>query len=180
MEVAMASVDFAAIKRQFNIEEIAAWLGLETAKANDQLRYPCPVHDGGKRALVITPAKQLWYCFAPKCQKGGDLIELAAHCLKLETREAAIEIQKAFNQKPEPPEGLQKVAEYLEHDHGAVEALGLSEGLATALGIGYAPKGILKGRVLIPLRTADGTLAGYAGYSETLEPKLKLPKTFFV
>ena len=108
------------------------------------------------------------------------MIALAAHCLKLETREAAIEIQKAFNQKPEAPEGLLKVAEYLEHGHASVLALGLTEDLATALGVGYAPRGVLKGRVLIPMRTADGTLSGYAGFSETLEPKLKLPSKFYL
>lgn len=176
----MAQVDFAAIKRQVTIEQIASWLQLETTKANGQLRSPCPVHDGGKRSLVITPDRGIFYCFAPRCQIGGDLIALAAHCLKLETRDAAIEIQKAFNQKPEAPEGLQKVAEYLEHEHIAVQALGITPELAAALSIGYAPKGILKGRVLIALRTSDGEIAGYAGYSETLEPKLKLPTRFYL
>lgn len=176
----MASVDFAALKRELTIEQVALWLQLETTKANDQLRCACPVNDGGKRALVITPQRGMFYCFAPQCQKGGDLIELVAHCRQIETREAALEIQKAFLARPEPPDGLDKVAGYLQPDHEAVQALGLTEELAAALGIGYAGRGIMKGRVLIPLRTADGTLTGYAGFSESLDPPLKFPSKLFL
>ena len=176
----MASVDFAALKRELTIEQIAAWLQLETTTANDQLRCPCPINDGGNRALVITPNRGVFYCFAPKCQKGGDLIELVAHCRQIETRDAALEIQKAFLTRTEPPEGLDKVAGYLEPAHEAVLALGLTPERATALGIGYAGRGTMKGRVLIPLRTADGTLTGYAGFSAILDPPLKFPAKLFL
>ncbi len=176
----MASVDFAALKRELTIEQIANWLQLETTKVNDQLRCRCPVHDGGKRALVITPGRGVFYCFAPQCQKGGDLIELVAHCRQIATRDAALEIQAAFSTKSAPPEGFDKVAGYLEPEHAAVQALGLTKEAAVTLGIGYAGRGIMKGRVLIPLRTADGALAGYAGYSTTLDPPLKVPSKLFL
>ena len=176
----MASVDFSALKRELTIEQIANWLQLETTKVNEQLRCQCPVHDGGKRALVITPQRGVFYCFAPQCQKGGDLIELVAHCRQIATRDAALEIQKAFLVRPEPHEGLEKVAGYLEPEHELVQALGLTKEAAVALGIGYAGRGTMKGRVLIPLRTADGTLAGYAGISSSLDPPLKFPSKFFL
>ena len=99
---------------------------------------------------------------------------------KLEQREAALEIQRHFTaEKPPAPEGLHKVAEYLDPVHDAVQALGLSAVDATRLGIGYAPKGVLKGRVLLPIRTSEGTLVGYAGYSDKLQPALKLPSKLF-
>lgn len=61
---------------------------------------------------------------------------------------------------------------YLEPDHAAVEALGLEAKDATSLGIGYAPRGILRGTVAVPIRTADGILAGYIGITEAkLPPK---------
>ena len=72
------------------------------------------------------------------------------------------------------------MADYLEPEHEAVQALRLTPECATALGIGYAGRGIMKGRVLIPLRTADGTLAGYAGFSASLDPLLKLPAKLFL
>jgi hypothetical protein len=42
--------------------------------------------------------------------------------------------------------------DYLEADHITVEALGLSQETAEALGIGYAPKGMMKAYVAIPIR----------------------------
>lgn len=176
----MARVDFAELKRELTIEQIAQWLGLETTGANGQLRCRCPVRDGGKRALVITPQRGLFYCFAPECQTGGDLIELVAHCRQMSTRDAALEVQAAFGARPAPPDGLDKVAGYLDPDHAAVQALGFTAEAATALGIGYAGRGIMKGRVLIPLRMADGTLTGYAGFSSSLDPPLKLPLKLFL
>jgi hypothetical protein len=41
--------------------------------------------------------------------------------------------------------------DYLEADHITVEAFGLSQETAEALGIGYAPKGMMKGYVAIPI-----------------------------
>jgi DNA primase len=134
----MANVDFAALKRALTIEQVAAWLQLETTKANDQLRCRCPVNDGGKRALVITPDRGVFFCFAPKCQKGGDLIELVAHCRQLSTRDAALEIQNALLSRAEAPEGLDKIANYLQPEHDAVQTLGITAETAKALGIGYA------------------------------------------
>jgi hypothetical protein len=63
---------------------------------------------------------------------------------------------------------------YLEADHITVEALGLCQETAEALGIGYAPngmKGMMKGYVAIPIKL--GELTGYIGITEA-----KLPKEF--
>jgi hypothetical protein len=54
-----------------------------------------------------------------------------------------------------------------------VEALGLSQDTAEALGIGYAPKGMTKDYVAIPIRLPTGELTGYIGITEA-----KLPKEF--
>jgi hypothetical protein len=59
---------------------------------------------------------------------------------------------------------------YLEADHITVEAPGLCQETAEALGIGYAPKG-MKGYVAIPIKL--GELTGYIGITEA-----KLPKEF--
>jgi hypothetical protein len=64
---------------------------------------------------------------------------------------------------------------YLLFDHPEVQRLGLNVDTARALGIGYAKKGIMRGRVAIPLRGDDGTLVGYCGFTPTGEPMLKFP-----
>jgi hypothetical protein len=53
--------------------------------------------------------------------------------------------------------------DYLEADHVTVEALGLPQETAEALGIGYAPKGMMKGYFAIPIRLPTGELTGYIG-----------------
>ncbi len=70
--------------------------------------------------------------------------------------------------------------DYLEAEHEAVQALGISADVACMLGIGYAGKGTMTKRVLFPIRTEDGKLVGYIGYNANLDPQVKLPKTFHV
>lgn len=163
------AVDFNAVKGRFAIEQVAVLLGLDTKKHNGQLRCRCPVHDGGSRALVITPGKQSFYCFAPKCQIGGDLIALYAHVKQLSVKDAACELARLAGP------ALQSLA-YLQSGHPAVAALGISEDEAARIGIGYAARGTLIGRVAIPIRDQEGKLICYAGYAEHLTPRLKLGK----
>ena len=59
-----------------------------------------------------------------------------------------------------------------EADHITVKRSGCPK-TAEALGIGYAPKGMMKGYVAIPIRLPTGELTGYIGMTEA-----KLPKEF--
>jgi len=165
-------VDFAAVKRATSIERVADWLGLKTTRHGAQLRCACPVSGGGERALIITPAEDVFYCFAPKCQKGGDLIELVAHVQQISTREAALALQQHLW----PSEEL-KTLDYLVSDADEVQALGVPPHVAKALGIGYAPRGTMAGRVCFPLRNDEGKLTGYLGVGGD---GVKLPKKFFL
>ena len=47
---------------------------------------------------------------------------------------------------------------YLEPDHDLVQAAGLDAETARAFGAGYAPKGIMRGRLAIPIHDWQGTL----------------------
>ncbi len=68
---------------------------------------------------------------------------------------------------------------YLEAEHELVQALGVSPETARHFGAGYAPKGIMRGRLAIPIRAADGMLLAYCGRAvRDEEPKLIFPKTF--
>ena len=80
----MPYVDFAELKSRISIERTVSMLSLSLNKAGAQPRGPCPVcNAGGDRALVVTPEKGLFYCFAAKT--GGDQIALAAHIKGLKT-----------------------------------------------------------------------------------------------
>lgn len=100
---------------------------------------------------------------------------------QLKPQDAAAELQKAF-QTPQTAPQATKLPEggldYLLADHEAVQALGLSKEQAVRLGIGFAPKGIMRGRICFPLRDPEGKLLGYCGYAEGMEPALKFPIKF--
>ena len=175
-------IDFAAVKAANPIAEVAERLGLTLKKAGNTLRGPCPSGDGGERALVITPAKGVWYSFAK--QEGGDVIALVQLVNDCSAKEAAqflsgtVPLEKANRSSPDEgseARGGFAPLTYLEADHLAVEAIGLDPQDAQTLGIGYAPRGTMRGTVAIPIRTDDGTLAGYIGITEAkLPPKWEL------
>ena len=165
----MSYVDYKEVKQLASIERVAHWLGLKLKSG----RCQCPVNDGQNRELVITAAKGLAYCFG--CKEGGDQIWLAAHVNQVDEKKAATEIMAHFHgHKPDqrglPAEGL----DYLQSEHDDVQALGLSQEKAEALGIGFAPRGTMVGHVLFPLRDQKGILLGYVGIPRCT--KVKLPK----
>ena len=58
----MPYIDFAELKDRVPIEGAISKLDLVLKERNGQWRGPCPVcNSGGDRALVITPAKQVFY-----------------------------------------------------------------------------------------------------------------------
>jgi len=172
-------IDFEAVKADNPIDQVAERLGLNLKKNGNQLRGPCPSEQGGERALVITPAKGVWYSFG--LQRGGDVLALVELINECSTREAAQflvgdtvppEKRKQRQSKESGSERGFRPLEYLEADHPAVEALGMEAEDAKALGIGYAARGVLRGTVAVPIRLNDGTLSGYIGITEAkLPPK---------
>lgn len=164
--------DFQQVKRIATMESVLALLNVPLKKSGEQLRGCCPIcGDDNPRAFVVTPAKGLTYCF--KCEKGGDQIQLYADVKKLDVKAAAAELEKHF--KTEPPETTFEALDYLEPGHPAVAALGIAEDVAKALGAGYAPKGIMRGRVCIPIRTHKGKLVAYLGVNLAMDEPLKFP-----
>lgn len=179
-------IDFEEVKSRVSIEDATRKLGLQTHKSGSQLRAACPIcKSGGDRALAITPAKNLFYCFS--AQSGGDQLQLVAHVLNKTVKEAAEwlggTVQKdtgtsTVTVSKERAEGGFKELDYLEPGHDAVAAVGFDQETAEALGIGYAPKGLMRGTVAVPVRLPDGTLAGYIGITEARLPtKWHLPGT---
>ncbi len=192
----MAYVDFAALKERVPIADAVRFLGLKLRQRHDQLRGPCPAcNSGGDRALVITPAKQAFYCFGGRT--GGDIIALVAHVRGTDMKDAAAFLQAQTGGSSSGPTGhsspeervkgdtnqgarVLKPLTYLEPDHVLVRALCLDAETCTAFGAGYAPKGILRGRLAIPIHDwRSDTLVAYCGYAvKGEEPKLIFPKDF--
>jgi DNA primase len=157
---------------------------------------PCPAcKSGGDRALVVTAAKQAFYCFATG--EGGDVIGLVAHIKGISMKEAAAFLAASFgktgtaeppstvpshsspkNEKAGQPPRLNPLT-YLQAEHPLVQALGVSPDTAEYFGAGYAPKGIMRGRLAIPIHDPDGELLAYCGRSlKGEEPLLLFPSGF--
>jgi hypothetical protein len=182
---------FEPIRDRVSLEEAIQFLGLKlTKQEGDQLRYECPHCRGSnKRALSVNPDKG-FRCFASS-KSGNDATALVAHCKNISQREAArmladhfgleqaqqplaTSAKPAVSAKVQP--GLQPL-DYLETEHEVADMLGLTPKVLEALGGGFAPKGTMVGRLLIPLRLPNGTLVGFLGIAtkEDQEPLLKFP-----
>ncbi|MDF2233154.1 CHC2 zinc finger domain-containing protein [Albimonas sp. CAU 1670] len=195
----MAYVDFAELKSRLSIADAADLLGLKMIERNGQRRGPCPAcRKGGPRALVVTPAKGVFYCFGART--GGDMISLAAHVQDCGLKEAAAFLagdsgtvpgdstsSRNGPQEQVPEERrrgngerrLLKPLEHLQPAHPKVLALGLTEETCRAFGAGYAPKGVLRGRLAIPIHDWAGELVAYCGRAVGGEsPELIFPNGF--
>jgi DNA primase len=157
-------IDFAVIKEQFNFEAVIKKLGLVLIQNGTQWRGRCPhCKTGDERSLVITEGKG-FYCFTAKA--GGDQLALVAHIKEIPVKQAA---EWLAEKAPGKLTGFQ--LDYLEPEHEAVVAVGFSTEFAKKHGIGYAPKGILKGTVAVPFRDEHGTCLGYVGITDATLPK---------
>jgi hypothetical protein len=172
----MSFLDFEEIKRRVSLLSAAQRLGLQMKKNGAQLRGPCTAcNQGGDRALVITESKG-WYCFA--AQKGGDVISLVAHINDCSAKDAAKFLAGHTattipSTVPEEAKGGEKnlaPLQYLEPEHEAVVALGFDTEFCKSHGIGWAPKGVARGHVLIPFRDETGRLLGYVGVTDCWLP----------
>lgn len=178
-------IDFAEVKERVSFADAVSHLSLELRRSGNQWRGPCPTcQSGGDRALVVTEGKG-FFCFAQK--KGGDQIALAAHILELSVKDAAQELAKRAGMVTDREDRSTTVSRtvpesegaggsklsplsYLEHEHDAVVAIGFDPIVAKDLGIGYAPRGIMRGTVAVPIRDEDGILRGYIGIEEARLP----------
>lgn len=175
-------IDFKQVKQDVRIVDAIPRLGLKLRQRGDQWRGQCPHCRGDDRSLVITPGKESWYCF--DARKGGDVISLAAHVQQSDMRSAAVFLAKQVpstvppsphgNEKgqadgPQKEPALEPLA-YLKCEHELVQGIGLDTATAVQLGIGYAPKGLMRGTVAVPIRLPDGKLVGYIGITAAKLP----------
>lgn len=166
-------IDFRNLKDRVTLEQVLAWKGWSGTQKGDQLKGACLVcKDTSDRCFVVTLSKGLWHCFS--CKAGGDCIELIALIEDCSTKKAAELIAAHFLTEQVDRVDELKPLDYLQPGHEAVTAL-MPKEVAEALGAGYAAKGTMAGRVLLPLRTPSGKLVGYVGVSNTLSPPLKTP-----
>lgn len=194
----MPYIDFQEVKRRVSIHEAAQKLGLMLKQEKNQWRGMCPsCQAGGDRALVLTPERGLFYCFAAKA--GGDCIALVAHITGVDAQEAAHfllpeEQELTRPQKPgvpsapastaAPPVGTSKRPEgfdadayldKLDYQHDQVKALGLTEEEARELGVGFSSTGFHRNTLVFAVRWPSGEIAGFMAAENIKFPKRLQP-----
>jgi DNA primase len=178
----MSFIDFQELKGRVDIQAACSFLQLDLKPNGKQLRGACPqCPSGGERSLVITPEKGAAYCFNAK--KGGDVIWLTSHIRGESQKEAAHFLDEAFggtspvaseekstnsvtsdNSKGNSSkEREMKPLSYLQTDHPKLVGLGVLSDTAEHFECGHAPKGIMRGKLAIPIHDRDGRLIGYCG-----------------
>ena len=192
------AIDFAKLKAEVPILDVAIkMLGADIAPKGDQYRGACPICKSARRAFVITPAKQAFFCFSTDCNSGGDAIELVARAKGLtdknRTRLAAEAIVEHFkvgsarNAVPQeaPAEQPKRSGfdplEYqktLQPDHAALTPFGISADTIRAFGGGFCTKGLLVGRLALPLTDATGAIVSFFGIGIPAPHDLKFSKEY--
>ena len=173
-------VDFQDLKASVSIEQVLAWLAIDLKKTGThQLRGVCPIHGGSNdRQFVVSADKNLWHCFGV-CHGGGDIIELVARMQKVSQKQAAEMIAEHFNKTPVAAAKKLEPIDYLDPDHELIRALGITRETCLHFKAGYKNKGLLSGRLAIPIYRGRELLA-YCGRSVKREqdPMLAFPKDF--
>lgn len=164
--------DFAKIKADYPIADVAERLGLKLKREGQQLRGACPSGQGGDRALAITPEKGVFFSQAAKV--GGSVIDLVMFVNKVDRTAACAWITGTATAPEKSVDGRTTNAEFkpveLTHDHPSVLISGIEEVDARRFGLGFrepaeGKKRAGEGHILIPVY-ASGKLAGYVGVAE--------------
>lgn len=189
-------LDFAAIKNQVRFEAVLANYGLEaTGQATEQM-IKCPFHDDRSPSCSINLGKKVFHCFA--CGEKGTILDFVARLESCSIAAAAQLLARWCNVAGALPAaasvtkvrtgGLSgnpplKFALQLDPHHTYLAERGVPEDTVSRFGIGYCDRGIMKGRVCIPIHDTHGRLVAYAGRSVGLsvptdQPRYKFPRGF--
>jgi DNA primase len=199
-------VSFAEVKRSVPMESVLVHYGLLDAltEKGQNLAGPCPFCKGkSARQFQVNLAKNAWYCFG--CKAGGNVLDFVARREGLDVRGAALALSRWFELRlaesastVSPPaayvEALQAAEEApplanpplaftlktLDPNHPNLASFGLETSTIEHFGAGYCTKGLLKGRLAIPIHNGRGELVAYAGLAlqDGETPRYLFPPNF--
>lgn len=174
------------------------------------LRGKCPLPTHGsedmKPSFGGNTAKNAWACQSRSCvaarggRRGGNVLDFVAVMEGCSIRDAALKLQEWFvgdgakSALPVPAERpadeaqgdgvnnpLPFALKNVDNSHPWLEARGITKETASLFGVGFfGGKGLMSGRVVIPIHNAMGELVAYAGRAidDETEPRYKLPAGF--
>ncbi len=84
-------------------------------QTGDELRGPCPVHEGTRESFSINVDTGAWFCHS-ECQRGGGLADLVSLLSNCSLADALVEIDKILGRSPKAKVERRVVAEYSYQD----------------------------------------------------------------
>lgn len=196
-------LDFAALRRRARFETVLDHYGLKLIRTGMQQFILCPFHWETTPSCSINLTKRIFHCFG--CGAKGTIIDFVAIMERINFPDAAtklaaiceVEAQKSCDERPVQShrcsqcrdlgaERLNPPLTYrlsLDPTHPYLAERGLTSEIVEQFGLGYCDRGVMRGRVCIPIHDADGNLVAYAGRwaSDTIQNGISrylLPKAF--
>jgi DNA primase len=196
-------VSFVEVKRRVSMEVVLERYGLlaDLKQKGRNLAGPCPFCEGtSARQFQVNLTKNAWYCFG--CKQGGNVLDFVATRENIGVRAAALKLDAWFElglagkesrgatsdapaEEPSAKELLTSnppltfTLKTLDPQHENLAPLGIGAETFRRFEAGYCTKGLLKGRLAIPVRNREGELVAYAGLATgDEEPRYLFPANF--
>jgi DNA primase len=200
-------VSFAEVKQAVTMEAVLTRYGLFAGltEKGKNLVGACPFCKGKPvKQFQVNPIKNAWYCFG--CKAGGNILDFVAKSENVSVRTAALRLDSWFElglveETPraapsavpqDPPKAKEEEAprenpplaftlKTLDPHHESLASLRLAASTIERFGAGYCSKGLLKGRLAIPIHSAGGELVAYGGLAieENASPRYLFPPKFY-
>jgi len=200
-------IDFRALKEKVSIRDVLARYGfLEKLreKGPGKLVGSCPIHAGSNgNAFHVNMEKNVFNCFAG-CG-GGNVLDFVSKMEKCGIREAGEKLASWFGLEFRPSDTSGNPARFghpakntaveeinppltsplktLDPKHPYLLDRGLTPDTIRTFGLGFCARGLMKGRIAIPIHNERAELVAYAGRALDAqlakeEGKYKLPAGF--
>lgn len=193
-------VSFAEIKSQMKLAEVLRSYGIDWLRRSgppQQYRGRCPIHGGqGTEAFQAHVGRGVFHCFA--CGAGGNVLDFVAAMEGCSVREAALRWQGSVpGGRParvsasgvrrrelvtkeigvNPPLSF---ALGVDGTHPYLARRGLEPRTVDHFGVGYyGARGLMQGRIAIPIHDAQGRLVAYCGRALGADvPRYRFPAGF--
>jgi transposase len=95
------TVDYAWLRESITIQQVLEHFGCwQTLRnAGQERRGPCPFHGSSRptsRSFAVNPAKNVYHCHNPACQRAGNIIDFWAAKTGLPLYQAALDLAQTF------------------------------------------------------------------------------------
>lgn len=200
-------INFGTLKQQASFQIILDRYGFTGHRSGRRHFILCPLHKEREASCLIDHAHNRFHCFG--CGEGGSILDFVArleHCTIRQAAEIiaecchlAAEDDRAANPEaatagtaagdsaPPAAEAATNVPLprplQLDPSHPYLAERGVRPDIIEQFGLGYCGRGIMRGRIAIPIHDEAGRLIAYAGRWATKEfpenfPRYLLPRGF--